>query len=107
MESQSERGFKYLYLIKGLGHGEGFWKVGASRDWEKRTKDVMRKAPFPSMVIKVAERDDAKELEKEFKKRNERYYSKGDWFNGIPAEEIRRTKRLRNNIKKTDPGAPS
>lgn len=75
-----------IYLIKSLN--EGLYKIGVSKNPNKRLKEVQTGNPSPVEIVQLYETDNAYKIESTLHNRYSHYNTHGEWFELSIKEEV-------------------
>ena len=75
-----------IYLIKSLN--EGIYKIGVSKNPNKRLKEVQTGNPAPVEIIQLYESEIAYKIETALHNRYSHYNTHGEWFELSIMEEV-------------------
>lgn len=82
----------YIYIMSTVIEGKKFYKIGVSKDPEKRHKAVQTGCPSEVLLEHYEERDNAYKTEKYLHNEFQGYKTYGEWYqhNDLDLSKIRR-----------------
>ena len=75
-----------IYLIKSLN--EGIYKIGVSKNPNKRLKEVQTGNPAPVEIVQLYETENAYKIESALHNRYSHFNTHGEWFELSIKEEV-------------------
>jgi hypothetical protein len=91
---------KYIYLIQ--SQEEGYYKIGISKNPQKRIKQLQTGNSSPLKLIETYKTEYAEKIEGTLHRRYSHYHKTGEWFDMSVAEEasfLRECKKLEETFK--------